>query len=108
MESDAGEGEEGRGGGRGAVTKNDKNWTNNRVRPECWMHLPLRNVLIAAALIVLGLVSNAIYRWWAMPTIRPHSGDGTFTNRSWRFPVPVVGMPIPGYTIDFPQFDLGA
>ena len=58
------------------------------------------------ASLFLGFAWMVAYYFLAMPTVRPHSGDGCFENHSWRFPWPYLGIPIPGYTIDFPQFDL--
>ena len=37
----------------------------------------------------------------------PHTGDGEFRNISWRFPWQNLGLPVPGYSIHFPRFDLG-
>jgi hypothetical protein len=60
----------------------------------------------APLILFFGLVGMLAYYFLAMPAVRPHSGDGHFANLSWRFPWPYCGIPIPGYTIDFPQFDL--
>src|SRR5215813_559035 len=61
------------------------------------------------ALAGAGLVALAIVLWIAvfrMPVIQPHVGDGKFENHSWRFPWISVGLPVPGYTIEFNHFDL--
>jgi len=41
--------------------------------------------------------------------IPPSRGDGDFRDISWRFPWPSlpVGLPVPGYVVRFPTFDLG-
>lgn len=41
--------------------------------------------------------------------IPPSSGDGNFRDISWRFPWPSlpVGLPVTGYVVKFPAFDLG-
>jgi hypothetical protein len=41
-----------------------------------------------------------------MPDVQPHRGDGKFENHSSRFPWAHFGMPVPGYTINFEEFDL--
>jgi hypothetical protein len=56
--------------------------------------------------LLLVVVALTGIRWIMMPTVRPHQGDGEFKNISWRFPYPYFGLPIAGYTIDFPRFDL--
>jgi hypothetical protein len=61
--------------------------------------------------LVIGLIALAIIGWFAysvfaMPRIRPPAGDGTFANHSRRFPWGTVGIPVPGYTIEFEHFDL--
>jgi hypothetical protein len=42
-----------------------------------------------------------------MPPVQRHAGDGQFSNTSWRFPWVTVGLPVPGYEINFDDFDLG-
>lgn len=41
--------------------------------------------------------------------IPPSRGDGNFRDISWRYPWPVLpfGIPLPGYVVKFPAFDLG-
>jgi sulfur relay (sulfurtransferase) DsrC/TusE family protein len=58
--------------------------------------------LIAMAISVLGVA----FYIFSMPTLRPHAGDGVFLNTSWRFPGGDSGIPVPGYQIRFPDFDL--
>jgi hypothetical protein len=55
---------------------------------------------------VVALVGWRAYERLAMPDVQPHVGDGRFENHSWRFPWKSVGLPVPGYTIRFEQFDL--
>lgn len=69
-------------------------------------HARSRTTLIVTAIAVGSLVLLA-YNWLTMPVARPHVGDGRFANHSWRFPWGIVGIPVPGYFIDFPAFDLG-
>jgi hypothetical protein len=49
-----------------------------------------------------------LYDMFAMPYVHPHVGDGRFENHSWRFPYVSFGLPVPGYTINFGEHDLGA
>jgi hypothetical protein len=67
--------------------------------------LRFRKTYPIGAFIFLGL-SFVGYSLLAMPTIQPHLGDGHFQNTSWRFPWSYLGVPVPGYEIDFPEFDL--
>jgi hypothetical protein len=61
-------------------------------------------ILVFLALAIAGW---AIYSFFAMPPVRPHVGDGRFKNTSWRFPWVTVGIPVPGYEINFDEFELG-
>jgi hypothetical protein len=67
------------------------------------VHNKIKLVVVA---VLIGFPGLFAYHFLAMPAVRPHSGDGHFENHSWRFPWPYLGMPIPGYTIDFPMFAL--
>ncbi len=67
-----------------------------------------KTIIAAVGVLLFGLAWMVAYPHWAMPDVRPHSGDGRFENHSFRFPWSYLGMPIPGYTIDFPQFDLSS
>lgn len=61
------------------------------------------------ACVSLGIIVACgllVYHFFAMPAVSPHLGDGRFQNTSWRFPWGDWGMPVPGYEIDFPEFDL--
>ena len=69
------------------------------------MQVRSKTTLVVLA-IFAGLAALLAYNWLAMPAVRPHVGDGQFENTSWRFPWPYFGIPIPGYEIDFPEFDL--
>lgn len=65
-----------------------------------------RSVYAASVLVILGIVFAIVYRLLAMPRIMPHAGDGKFANISWRYPWVTIGLPVPGYTIDFEHFTL--
>src|SRR5690349_11539523 len=66
-----------------------------------------KRATILTTAVLVGLVVVLLYNWLAMPDVRPHIGDGVFKDHSWRFPWRTVGLPVPGYQIDFPEFDLG-
>ena len=42
-----------------------------------------------------------------LPQLSPSRGDGDFHDISWRFPPGFpIGLPVPGYVVNFPAFDL--
>ena len=62
-------------------------------------------------LIVFGIALLPVTAWnlhlpFGMPRVQPHVGDGTFRNVSFRYPWTSAGIPITGYTIEFPHFEL--
>jgi hypothetical protein len=69
--------------------------------------LSLKRVLGITCVLALAITIWRVYSTFAMPVVRPHVGDGHFINTSWRFPWRTIGLPIPGYEINFDEFDLG-
>ena len=61
---------------------------------------------IIIVLIAVGLFALLTHHWLVMPPVQPHYGDGKFKNISWRWPWVTFGIPVPGYTIEFPHFML--
>ena len=66
-----------------------------------------RNFWLLTAALATAFVAWRAYALFAMPTVEPHSGDGRFEKHCWRLPYIDYGLPIPGYTIDFEDFNLG-
>jgi len=58
-------------------------------------------LLVLVSALGMYLCSNLI-----MWPIASHVGDGQFRDISWRFPWVIIGIPVPGYSITFEQFDL--
>ncbi len=76
-----------------------------RRRQDDTMALVTRKALLVVITLSVGM-GVVLYYFLAMPTLVPHKGDGVFVNTSWRFPWVTVGIPLPGYQIKFPNFDL--
>ena len=72
--------------------------------------------IAAKGVIVLGILGLSVGcatmdgRPSLFLNIPPSSGDGVFHNISWRYPWPSlpVGLAVPGYSIEFPGFDLSS
>jgi hypothetical protein len=60
-------------------------------------------------LIVAAVVGTTAWWFWPLRPIQPPTGDGTFTDLSWRVPL-LPGLPlytVRGYAVALPAFDLG-
>jgi hypothetical protein len=55
--------------------------------------------LVLACLSVSGCLS--------LRPLPPHQGDGIFQDTSWRFPHSHLGVPVRGYQVLYPEFNLG-
>lgn len=65
-----------------------------------------RLAIAAATVSMLAILAGLLITHTGIPRVRPHTGDGSFRNVSWRFPWQSVGLPVTGYSIHFPRFDL--
>jgi hypothetical protein len=70
------------------------------------MDVPVQ-LRMASTRLWLVLVCLSVSGCLSVRPLPPHQGDGIFQDTSWRFPYNHLGVPVRGYQVLFPEFNLG-